>query len=62
MPANLVCPRCRGTMVKGTTKGTFTGWRSDGMTGTTQTVKYMCDGCGYVEERAINAQYLNKTQ
>lgn len=62
MSTNLKCLRCSGSMVKGVTKGTFSGWRNDGMTGTTQTVKYMCSGCGYVEERAINANYLRKTQ
>lgn len=61
MPVNLVCGRCKGTMVRGLTKGTFRGWRPDGMTGITQTVKYMCEGCGHIEERAINAQYLHKS-
>jgi RNase P subunit RPR2 len=62
MNTTIMCPRCRETMVKGLSRGTFAGWRNDGMTGTTQTVKYMCTGCGYIEERAVNSKYLKKTQ
>ena len=62
MNAKIICPRCREEMVKGLSKGSFTGWRGDGMSGTTQTAKYMCPGCGYIEERAVNSKYLRKTQ
>ena len=24
----------------------------------TPTIKYMCSGCGYIEERAVNSKYL----
>ena len=61
MPVNLTCIRCKGTMVRGQTKGVFNGTRSDGMAGITQTVKYMCIDCGYIEERAINARHLLKS-
>jgi rubredoxin len=62
MATTRVCPRCRDTMVKGLSKGTFVGWREDGLSGTTQTEKYMCTGCGYIEERAINSKYLKRTR
>ena len=62
MAATIKCIKCSGNMVRGLTKGTFTGWRSDGMTGQTQTVKYMCTNCGYIEERAVNSLYLEKTK
>jgi predicted RNA-binding Zn-ribbon protein involved in translation (DUF1610 family) len=60
MASGLICPRCGEEMIKGLSGGTFTGWRDDGMSGVTRTVKYMCSGCGYIEERAVNARYLKK--
>ncbi len=60
MSVNRTCPRCQDEMIKGLNKGTFVGWRDDGMSGTTQTEKYMCIGCGYIEERAVNSKYLKK--
>lgn len=49
-------------MVQGLTEGTFTGWRNDGLSGMTRTVKFMCTGCGYIEERAVNSKYLRRTR
>lgn len=61
MSVNLTCTRCKGPMVKGRTEGVFSGTRPDGMAGVTQTVKYMCTDCGYIEERAVSARYLAKS-
>ena len=62
MSSMTTCPRCGSSMVKGLSKGSFIGWREDGMTGKTETIKFMCTGCGYIEERAVNSQHLKKTQ
>ena len=56
------CPRCGNDTVQGLTEGTFTGWRNDGLSGMTRTVKFMCTGCGYIEERAVNSKYLRRTR
>ena len=60
MVAGRVCPRCGDSMIKGQSEGMFVGWRDDGMSGATRTIKYMCSGCGYIEERAVNSKYLRK--
>ena len=60
MVAGRICPRCGDNMIRGLSEGTFVGWRDDGMSGVTRTIKYICSGCGYIEERAVNAKYLNK--
>ncbi|HZK35072.1 MAG TPA: hypothetical protein VFD33_07170 [Bacillota bacterium] len=63
MAGRLNCLRCGSTMYRGDadSKGVYKGIRSDGMVGMTKTTKYMCGGCGYIEERAINAKHLFKS-
>jgi len=54
------CPKCSGEMMKSTAISRFVGRRNDGMIGETETVKYMCTSCGYVEERALNPFFWQK--
>lgn len=54
---NKTCPKCNGKMMEGYTNGKFSGVREDGACGGTDTKRYMCKKCGYIEEYAIKPKF-----
>ena len=56
------CPKCSGEMLETKNKGIFIARRNDGLIGETETVKYMCRECGYIEEYAVNPFYLKRRE
>ncbi len=51
------CPKCNGTMMESYTNGTFCGVREDRVCGGTDTIRYMCKECGYIEEYAVKPKF-----
>lgn len=57
---NKKCPKCNGEMIKASIKGHFSGFRNDEVVDGTNTTRYMCKDCGYIEEYADNPKFINK--
>jgi len=56
------CPKCDNEMMEGTARGNFSGIRNDGVYDGTETTKYMCKECGYIEEWADDPKFIESTR
>lgn len=54
------CPKCGSIMTESTIKGSCTARDSKGEVKTLRTAKFICMGCGYVQEYAIDPFALHR--
>lgn len=55
------CSKCKGEMLESYAAGVFQGERVDRAISKTDTIKYMCRICGYIEEYAEDPKFYEKT-
>lgn len=55
-----LCPKCENEMLESYKKDNFSGVRNDGFYAGTDTTKYMCKACGYIEEWADKPNFWKK--
>lgn len=55
-----ICAKCKGEMIPSYNKDKFYGKRYDGVCDGTDSTRYMCKECGYIEEYADDPKFLNK--
>lgn len=57
-----VCPKCGGEMLSSYSRGHFSGMTVNNVCGGTDTTKYMCKKCGYIEEWADEPDFWGDDQ